>query len=55
MPSPKTGTLVFVETVDGRTTRTSYSVVMDRLSVCTERATGDDEWSRIFDGSYRRR
>lgn len=49
------GALVFFETVDGRTTRTSYSIVMDRLSVYTERANGDDGWNRIFDGSYRRR
>ncbi len=47
--------LVFFETVAGRTTRTSYVVAMDRLSVFTERATGDDEWKRIFEGSYRRR
>jgi len=45
---------IFYETVDGCTTRTSYAVVMDRLSVCTDRATGDD-WKRIFEGSYRRR
>lgn len=47
--------LIFVETTDGRTTRTSYRVVMDRLSVCTECATGGREWQRIFEGSYRRR
>jgi hypothetical protein len=47
--------LVFFETVDGHTTRTKYSVVMDRLSVFTERAIVDDEWTRIFEGSYRRR
>jgi hypothetical protein len=46
---------IFSETVDGRTTRTSYSVVMDRLSVYMERATRDDEWKRLFEGSYRRR
>jgi hypothetical protein len=44
----------FYETVDGSTTRTSYAVVMDRLSVLTDRATGND-WQRIFEGSYRRR
>jgi len=47
--------LVFFETVAGRTTRTSYVVAMDRLSVFTERATGDGEWKRIFEGTYRRR
>jgi hypothetical protein len=45
---------IFYETVDGCTTRTSYAVVMDRLSVSTDRATGND-WQRIFEGSYRRR
>lgn len=47
--------LMFFETVAGRTTRTSYVVAMDRLSVFTERATGDDDWKRIFEGTYRRR
>lgn len=45
---------IFYETVDGSTTRTSFVVVMDRLSVCTDRAAGAD-WKRIFEGSYRRR
>jgi hypothetical protein len=45
---------IFYETVDARTTRTTYTVQMDRLSVCTDRATGGD-WKRIFEGSYRRR
>jgi hypothetical protein len=44
----------FYETVDACTTRTSYIVVMDRLSVCTDCATGGD-WKRIFEGTYRRR
>ena len=48
-------TLIFVETIDGRTTRTSYRIVMDRLSVYTDRAGPGGEWQRIFDGSYRRR
>ena len=47
--------LIFFETSDGRTTRTSYRVVMDRLSVQTEYATAGGEWERIFEGSYRRR
>ena len=47
--------LIFVETIDGRMTRTSYRVVLDRLSVSTERAGSGGEWQRIFDGSYRRR
>jgi len=45
---------IFYETVDACTTRTTYTVLMDRLSVCTDRATGED-WKRIFEGSYRRR
>ena len=47
--------LIFTETIDGRTTRTSYRIVMDRLSVQTECATGGCEWQRILEGSYRRR
>jgi len=46
--------LIFYETVDGSTTRTSYSSLLDRLSVYTERATGEN-WARIFEGTYRRR
>jgi hypothetical protein len=46
--------LIFFETIDGRTTRTSYSVIMDKLSVYTDLVTGDD-WKRIFEGTYRRR
>jgi hypothetical protein len=49
------GGLTFLEKIDGRTTRTSYRVVMDRLSVQTDRAIGDDKWERVFEGSYRRR
>lgn len=45
---------VFYETVDACTTRTTYVVHMDRLSVCTDWAEGDD-WKRIFEGAYRRR
>ena len=47
--------LTFVETVDRRTTRTSYRVVMDRLSVQTDCTTDGGELRRIFEGSYRRR
>lgn len=45
---------IFYETVDACTTRTTYLIVMDKLSVCTDRATGSD-WKRIFEGTYRRR
>lgn len=47
--------LIFTETIDGRTTRTNYHIVMDRLSVYTDSATAGGEWQRIFEGSYRRR
>jgi hypothetical protein len=45
---------IFYETVDACTTRTTSVVLRDRLSVCTDRAHGDD-WKRIFEGTYRRR
>jgi len=45
---------IFYETVDACTTRTTYVVLRDRLTVCTDRANGDD-WKRIFEGTYRRR
>lgn len=47
--------LVFVETIAGRTTRTTYAAVRDRLSIRTECAIGDDEWMSILEGEYRRR
>ncbi len=47
--------LMFVETSDDATTRTSYRVLMDRLTVLTERAAAGGEWQRVFEGSYRRR
>ena len=46
--------LIFYETIAGRTTRTSYSSMLDRLTVYTERGSGDD-WKKIFEGTYRRR
>jgi hypothetical protein len=45
---------IFYETVGASTTRTTYIVVMDRLSVSTDRAVGN-EWTRIFEGTYRQR
>jgi len=47
--------LVFVETIDGRMTRTTYAVVMDKLSIHTECSTRGDEWRRVFEGTYKRR
>jgi hypothetical protein len=47
--------LVFVETIAERTTRTTYSSVLDRMSIRTECLVGGDEWKSILEGSYRRR
>ncbi|MBA3787895.1 MAG: DUF1579 family protein [Actinobacteria bacterium] len=46
--------LIFIEKIDKVTTRTTYSVALNRLTVITERAGGEDEWTTIFEGSYRR-
>ena len=47
--------LIFVETVDGRTTRTKYTTLRDQLTIRTECAAGQDEWMPLLDGAYRRR
>jgi len=47
--------LLFVETVDGRTTRTRYTAIRDQLTIRTEWAAGDDNWKPLLEGSYRRR
>lgn len=47
--------LVFVETIAGRTTRTTYSTAFDRLSIRTECSNGGDDWKSILEGTYRRR
>jgi hypothetical protein len=47
--------LIFMETIDGRRTRTTYSMVLNRLSIFTECSLRGGEWKRIFEGSYRRR
>ncbi len=47
--------LVFVETVDGRTTRTTYSMLLNKMSIRTECSNGDDQWQALLEGSYRRR
>jgi hypothetical protein len=46
--------LIFHETVDNRRTRTTYSVLLNRLSIHVECSLQDGEWQRIFEGSYRR-
>ena len=47
--------LVFAETIAGRSTRTAYSVALNRLSIRTDVSTNGSEWTPIFDGTYRRR
>ncbi|MDX2087424.1 MAG: hypothetical protein SFX73_06230 [Kofleriaceae bacterium] len=47
--------LVFVETMDGRSTRTTYTTAFDKLSIRTECEVGPDDWKPILEGSYRRR
>jgi len=47
--------LIFNETVDGRTTRTTYAVAMDRLSIRTDSLLPNGEWKRLVEGTYRRR
>jgi hypothetical protein len=46
--------LVFVEAIANASTRTTYSVVLNQLSVVTERSVGGSEWKPVFKGSYRR-
>jgi hypothetical protein len=48
-------TLVFVETIGERTTRTSYKCLRDQLSIRTECAARDGNWKPVLEGSYRRR
>lgn len=47
--------LVFTETIDGRTTRTTYASQLDKLTIRTECATPDNEWRPLLEGTYRRR
>jgi hypothetical protein len=46
--------LIFVEKIAETSTRTTYSVALNRLSVITERSVKGSEWKTIFEGSYRR-
>lgn len=46
--------LIFLENVNKEVTRTTYSVALNRLTVITERAISDTDWTTIFEGSYRR-
>ena len=47
--------LIFIETIDGRTTRTKYTTLRDHLSIRTECAAEDDSWKPLLEGEYRRR
>jgi hypothetical protein len=46
--------LVFTEAIANTSTRTTYSVALNRLSVITERSVSGGEWKPVFEGSYRR-
>ena len=46
--------LVFVETIEGVSTRTTYAVQLNRLTVITERSRNGDDWEPVFEGSYKR-
>jgi hypothetical protein len=46
--------MVFVETPPNGSTRTTYSVALNRLSIVTERSVREDGWKSVFVGSYRR-
>jgi len=46
--------LIFVENAADHTTRTTYSVALNRLTIITERSSAGREWATVFEGSYRR-
>lgn len=46
--------LIFVEKIGDTSTRTTYSVALNRLTVITERSIKGNEWKTVFEGSYRR-
>ena len=46
--------LVFIEKVDDVSTRTTYAVALNQLSVITERSTNGSEWTVVLEGSYKR-
>jgi hypothetical protein len=47
--------MVFVETIDDRRTRTTYTLALDRLAIRAEASLRGAEWVTIFEGAYRRR
>ncbi len=46
--------LIFIEKIGDTSTRTTYTVALNRLSITTERALKNGEWKPVFTGSYRR-
>jgi hypothetical protein len=46
--------LCFYEKQGEVSTRTSYGVHLNSLSITTERSMGDGDWVQVFEGSYRR-
>ena len=46
--------LVFIEEGDGSSTRTTYALALNRLSIVTERSTNGNDWTSVFEGAYRR-
>jgi hypothetical protein len=46
--------LVFIEVIAGVSTRTTYSVALNRLTVITERSKKGSEWVPVFEGTYKR-
>ena len=46
--------LVFIEKFDDVSTRTTYAVALNQLSVITERSTKGSEWIVVLEGSYKR-
>jgi len=46
--------LIFVEKIGDTSTRTTYSVALNRLTVITERSIRGGEWKPAFEGTYRR-
>ena len=46
--------LIFVENNGKASTRTTYTLALNRLNVITERSTNGNDWTTIFEGAYRR-
>jgi hypothetical protein len=46
--------MAFVETTPNGSTRTTYSVALNRLTIVTERSVREGGWKSVFVGSYRR-